>query len=89
MKAHALSGVRFLMSCGAKLPVYVLLSRAFFQRHTIWVLLCLYVLGILLAVLAGLLAKRFVCSKDEEPFLLELPPYRRPSLGNALRELWQ
>ena len=78
-----------LMSCGAKLPVYVLLSRAFFQRHTIWVLLCLYVLGILLAVLAGLLAKRFVCSKDEEPFLLELPPYRRPSLGNALRELWQ
>lgn len=78
-----------LMSCGAKLPVYVLLSRAFFPKHAMWVLLCLYLLGILLAVLAGCLAKRFALSNDEEPFLLELPPYRIPSLGNALRELWQ
>lgn len=78
-----------LMSCGAKLPVYVLLSRAFFPNHALCALLCLYVLGILLAVLAGFLAKRFAFSNDEEPFLLELPPYRLPTLGNALRELWQ
>lgn len=78
-----------LMSCGAKLPVYVLLSRAFFPNHAMWVLLSLYLLGILLAVLAGFLAKRFVFPNDEEPFLLELPPYRLPSLGNALWELCQ
>ena len=77
-----------LMSCGAKLPVYALLSHAFFPAHAMQVVLCLYMAGILLAALAGLAAKRTVSSGGEDAFLLELPPFRMPSPGNALRELW-
>lgn len=77
-----------LMSCGAKLPVYALLSHAFFPAHAIQVVLFLYTTGILLAALAGLVAKKAAPSGGEDSFLLELPPFRIPSPGNALRELW-
>lgn len=76
-----------LMSCGAKLPVYLLLARAFFPGAQLRVVAVLYLMGILLAALAGWLLKKLCPPRDQEPFLLELPSYRMPSLGNALGEL--
>lgn len=78
-----------LMSCGAKLPVYLLLSRLFFPGAQMLVIAALYLLGSGLAAVVGWLLKRVAHSGPEEPFLLELPAYRLPSLRNALRELWR
>lgn len=77
-----------LMSCGAKLPVYLLLARAFFPMAQLPVVAGLYLLGILLAVAAALVLKHTMPPTTPEPFLLELPAYRLPSLRNALRDLW-
>lgn len=74
-----------LMSCSAKLPVYALLAQAFFPRCAAGVIAALYLAGIGLAALVGWLSAR-----QEQPganaFLLELPPLRLPSAGNALRQ---
>lgn len=78
-----------LMSCGAKLPVYLLLARTFFPNAQLLLIATLYLLGILMAMVTGLAQKRAAPAAAQEPFLLELPAYRWPSLRNALRELWQ
>ncbi|MBE5795331.1 MAG: ferrous iron transport protein B [Clostridiales bacterium] len=77
-----------LMSCGAKLPVYLLLTRFFFPNRQLLVIAALYLLGILTAATAGWLMNRTAAARPTEPFLLELPAYRLPSLRNALREVW-
>ena len=78
-----------LMSCGAKLPVYLLLARAFFPDAQLPLIASLYLLGILMAVITSSMLKHAAPTAAQEPFLLELPAYRWPSLRNALRELWQ
>jgi ferrous iron transport protein B len=67
------------MSCGAKLPVYVLLAGAFFPRHPGRIVMLIYVTGIVLALLSALLFKRTVLRGDPTPFVLELPPWRVPT----------
>jgi len=73
-----------LMSCSARIPVYSALAQSFFPSKAAFVVLCLYLAGIASAVLLGLLSDRR--SHEAAPFLLELPPLRVPSLGNALRQ---
>jgi len=73
------------MSCSARLPVYVLLVGTFFHRHAALVFMCLYLLGILVAMLTARLLRRFLFKKDETPFVMELPPYRVPTLRATLR----
>ena len=63
-----------LMSCSARLPVYVLLTGAFFPKNASFVLLALYVSGILLAVIMARLFKRFLFNEEDVPFVMELPP---------------
>ena len=73
-----------LMSCSARLPVYVLLTGAFFAENASTVLLLMYSSGILLAVIVAKLFKRFLFSKEDVPFVMELPPYRMPTSKSIL-----
>ena len=77
------------MSCSARLPVYGLLVSAFFPTHRALIVLSLYLLGVVLAILSGLVLKRFVFQGEAAPFLLELPPYRMPSVRNVATQVWE
>lgn len=76
------------MSCSARLPVYVLLAGTFFSAHAGLVMMALYLTGILVAVLTAKLLRRFMFREDETPFVMELPPYRMPTLRATLRHTW-
>jgi ferrous iron transport protein B len=76
------------MSCSARLPVYVLLISAFFVSYQGAVLFLIYSIGILLAVLMGLLFKKTLFAKKEVPFVMELPPYRMPTFRNTTIHMW-
>ena len=78
-----------LMSCSARLPVYVLLTSAFFPKTAGTVMLILYSTGILLAVLMARLFKRYLFSKEDVPFVMELPPYRMPTGKSILIHMWE
>ena len=75
-----------LMSCNARLPVYVVFSAVFFPNHKGLAIASLYLLGILIAFLIGLLFKNTIFKKDEEPFIIELPEYKMPSLTSIVRQ---
>lgn len=77
------------MSCTARLPVYVLFSKIFFPEHASIVMLSLYVLGILVAVISARIFKRFMINGDDTPFVMELPPYRVPTLKSAIHHMWE
>ncbi len=76
------------MSCSARLPIYVLLIGAFFPNHATLVFMCLYLLGIAVAVVTARILRRFYFKADETPFVMELPPYRVPTLKASLRHMW-
>lgn len=77
------------MSCSARLPVLVLFAGAFFPEHAALVLLGLYLLGIIVAIVTARLLRLVKYSKDETPFVMELPPYRWPTLRATLRHMWE
>ena len=77
-----------LMSCSARLPVYIIFVAAFFPRHSGIVLMGLYLTGILLAVLVARLLSRTVMRGDETPYVMELTPYRRPVWRVILKHTW-
>ena len=76
------------MSCSARIPIYVLLAGTFFPEHPTLMFSVLYFTGILVAVITARLLRRFWFRKDETPFVMELPPYRMPTLRNSLRHMW-
>ena len=76
------------ISCSARLPIYVLLIGTFFPAHATLVFLSLYLLGILAAGVTARLLRRFWFGQDETPFVMELPPYRVPTLRATLRHMW-
>jgi ferrous iron transport protein B len=76
------------MSCSARLPVYVLLISAFFPVYQGLVLLSIYFIGIVLAILVALVFKKIFFAKQDVPFVMELPPYRIPTLRNTLVHMW-
>lgn len=78
-----------LMSCSARLPVYVLLTGAFFPQTAGTVMLILYTSGILLAVLMARLFKRFLFNDEDIPFVMELPPYRMPTGKSIMIHMWE
>ncbi len=78
------------MSCGARLPVYVLLASIFFPNNPGLVIFWLYVLGIVIAILIGLLLKNTLFrGKEQYPFVMELPPYRVPTLKAIWFHTWE
>ena len=78
-----------LMSCGARLPVYVIFIGAFFSGHAGTVLWSLYVMGIMLAILMGILFKRTLFRGEAPMFIMELPPYRMPSARSLMAHTWE
>lgn len=77
-----------LVTCGARLPVYALFASIFFVSNQELVVMGLYLLGIVVAILVGLLFKNTLFKKDEQPFILELPEYKLPSFKNIIINAW-
>ena len=77
------------MSCAARIPVYVILVSAFFSKWAAFVLMGLYLLGMVMAVLMAKLFSRFFVKGESLPFVMELPPYRMPTAKAVLRHTWE
>lgn len=77
-----------LMSCGAKLPVYVLLAAAFFPHNAGNVVLSIYLIGIVLGLISAMVFKRTIFKGKSTPFVMELPPYRVPTASGILWHVW-
>jgi len=79
-----------LMSCGARLPIYALIIPAFFPEtlHApmLWII---YVIGIVLAVISAKVLRSYVLKGESVPFVMELPPYRMPTLKGVLIHMWE
>lgn len=76
------------MSCSARVPIYVLLVGTFFKSHAALAFMGLYLLGIIVAMVTALLLRKIYFKADETPFVMELPPYRIPTLKSSLRHMW-
>jgi len=77
------------MSCGARLPVYVILAGVFFGRAAGGVIFSLYALGILVAILSAVLLRKTFFKGKPAPFIMELPPYRVPTLKTSFIHMWE
>ena len=78
-----------MMSCGAKLPVHMLLAAAFFPANAANMVIVIYGIGVLLSLLSALVLKATILSGDPTPFVMELPPYRAPTLRGVLWHVWE
>ncbi|MBO4564590.1 MAG: ferrous iron transport protein B [Bacteroidaceae bacterium] len=78
-----------LMSCSARLPVYIIIIGAFFPKHQALTLFTIYLTGVLMSVLMAKLFSRFVVKGESSPFVMELPPYRLPSAKSVVRHTWE
>lgn len=76
------------MSCTAKLPIYGVFASAFFENYRALIITSLYILGMIIAVLLGLILKKTVYKGNPIPFIMELPNYRLPGLKTVFRLLW-
>jgi ferrous iron transport protein B len=76
------------MSCGARLPVYALFAAAFFPSNGQNLVFSLYVIGILVAILTGMIMKRTLLSGESTGFMMELPPYHMPTLKGVALRTW-
>ena len=77
------------MSCSAKLPIYSFLVSAFFPGHGAWIMMGLYLLGIVVGILVALIYRKTLFKGDAVPFVMELPNYRFPGAKNVLQLLWE
>ena len=78
-----------LMSCTARLPVYILFTGVFFSQNGAWVIFSIYALGVILAVTSGKLFRKLFFPKSVSPFVMELPPYRLPTLKGTIIHVWE
>ena len=77
------------ISCSARLPVFVLLAGTFFPQCAGTVLFGIYIFGCVVAIATARLLRKFMFGPDETPFVMELPPYRIPTLNATLRHMWE
>ncbi|NVN93855.1 MAG: ferrous iron transport protein B [Bacteroidetes bacterium] len=76
------------MSCSARLPVYILVTSAIFADYAGTVLFSIYMIGILLAIIVAIIFSKFVFKSKDVPFVMELPPYRIPTLRATYKHVW-
>lgn len=76
------------MSCSARLPIYVLLIGTFFAPHAALVFTAIYMTGVAVAIITARLLRKFYFKTDVTPFVMELPPYRLPTMKASLRHMW-
>ncbi len=78
------------ISCSARLPIYILLAGAFFPAaHAGKVIFSLYILGIVVAMIMARLLRAYVVKGPPTPFVMELPPYRMPTIKSVLMHMWE
>ena len=77
------------MSCNARLPLYTVLTAAFFVKHQALITISIYCIGIVVAALTAILLRKTQFKAVEEPFVMELPPYRIPTARNVLKHMWE
>jgi ferrous iron transport protein B len=77
------------MSCGARLPIFVLLASAFFTANQGLVVFSMYVIGIIVAILMALILRKTVLKGESGHFVMELPPYRMPTATGVLVHMWE
>ena len=77
------------MSCSAKLPIYAVFTAAFFAEYQSLVMIGLYIMGMLVAIVAGLVLKKTVFEGKPVPFVMELPSYRLPAAKSVLLKMWE
>ena len=78
------------MSCSARLPIYIMITGIFFApQWRSWVMISLYLVGILMAVVVSKVLSKFVIKGEDTPFVMELPPYRWPTWKATLRHTWE
>lgn len=77
------------MSCSARLPVYILITGAIFGAQAGSAIFIIYLIGIVISIITALLLKQTFFKAIEAPFVMELPPYRIPTLQSTLRHMWQ
>ena len=77
------------MSCSARLPVYALFTGAFFSAYQGWIIFSLYFLGVIIAIIVGLIFKKIFSKTLSSPFVIELPPYRLPAITGLLIHTWE
>ncbi len=78
-----------LMSCSARLPIFLLLAGAFFPQRAGVALFAMYIIGVALAALMAIIFRKVLFNKEETPFVMELPPYRMPSMKSMFRDTWE
>ena len=78
-----------LMSCSARLPVYIIIIGAFFPNNSALILFGLYLTGIIMSILMAKLFSRFIVRGESSPFVMELPPYRLPTAKSVVRHTWE
>ena len=76
------------MSCSARLPIYLLFAGVFFPECAGLALVCIYLLGIVVALFSAKILDLTISQRDNRPYLMELPPYRMPFLRSAVRRMW-
>lgn len=77
------------MSCSAKLPIYGMITMVFFPENAALVMIALYIMGIIVAILSGLILKSTIFKGEPVPFVMELPAYRVPSRRSVLLHMWE
>lgn len=77
------------MSCSAKIPIYVLFSSMFFEKYAALVALSMYLIGILTAIIIGVISKKIEKNINKEKLIIELPEYKIPDLNTVIRYVWE
>jgi len=77
-----------LMSCSARLPIYILFTGIFFQRHQGLVVFSLYLIGVILAIIVARIFQKLFFRNETAPLVMELPPYHMPSVRGAAYHMW-
>lgn len=79
-----------LMSCEARIPIYIMIICTFFSRSTQWlVMMSLYLIGIFMAIIISKLMTKYIVKGEDTPFVMELPPYRFPTAKAVFRHTWE
>lgn len=77
------------MSCSAKFPIYLVIGGAFFEASNIWIIIGLYLLGVIVSLLLSFIMEKTVLKSREQAFILEFPPYHIPSMKRVMKVLWE
>ncbi|MEG2947207.1 MAG: ferrous iron transport protein B [Bacteroidales bacterium] len=78
-----------LISCSARLPIYILIVGTFFPKHATLMLMLVYGMGVLLAILMARLFRKHLFKGEDSPFVMELPPYRMPTMKSTVIHMWE